>query len=140
MAAQLKCRNSVFCVLFFGTFAFGTICGILLLRILTVSDAAWLRAYCTAVAPVSRQASFGALLLWSVPLLLVWLVGWATSCRRVLMAMIVFRGLATAFSFSTFWLAGLGVFPLLPGELVRLTLYFLICRHVWCCEKLFYFM
>lgn len=140
MLAEKKCKNSVFCVLFFGIFVFGTICGVLLLRILAVSDAAWLRAYCTAVAPASRQASFGTFLLWSVPLLLVWLVGWVTSCRRVLLAMIVFRGLATAFSFSAFWLADVGVFALLPGELVRLTLYFLICRRVWCCEKLFCFM
>lgn len=140
MSAEKKCRNSVFCVLFFGMFAFGTICGVLLLRILAVSDAAWLRAYCAAVAPASRQVSFGALLLWGVPLLLVWLVGWATSSRRALLAMIVFRGLATAFSFSAFWLAGVGAFPLFPGELVRLTLYFLICRRVWSCKKHFCFM
>lgn len=140
MAAEKKCRNSVFCVLFFGMFVFGTICGALLLRILALSDAAWIKAYCAALAAASRKVSFGALLLWSVPLMLVWLVGWATSCQRALLAMIVFRGLATAFSFSAFWLAGVGAFSLLPGELVRLALYYLICRRVWCCEKLFCFM
>ena len=115
-----KCKNSVFCMLFLVSFAFGTICGVLLFRLLADCENDWILVYGR-----SLPASYG--LGWLRPLLLAALLGLVGWGRLMIPVLIFCRGLLMAYLVSVLHSCSLGLGSALFRGLIMLPLFFLIC-------------
>lgn len=125
------CKNSVFCVQFFTFFFLGTICGILLLRVMLISDCAWLREYCACL----RIARFGnrILMIWFLFLPLLAAVGlYFIPHRNNLFPILFFvRGCLLSYAVGATYTQGLPLGDILFCNLLMLPLFFALCRRLW---------
>lgn len=127
MRDSLKCKNSVFCVLFFVLFLFGTICGILLLNLFSQSQPGWLVSYCRLIGWIDSDRAFGTVFIWLVPILAVWLTGMLPFSGRMILALILFRGILAGYAAAAFWLAGMEPWSLVVREGILLPVFYALC-------------
>ena len=119
-----KCRISVFCILFLVLFLFGTICGVLLFRLLSSRQGEWVLAYGQVLAgealPESRVFS------WLRPLAVVLLMGIVPWGRRFVPVLIVLRGLLMAYFVSMRFACGQSLEPAVLRGAAMLPLFFAV--------------
>lgn len=125
---QLKCKNSVFCVLFFFSFSLGTICGVLLFRLAAGSHGGWLLAYCGALPEADGWSMALSLLRPLAVAALAGLVPWG---RRCLPWLIGLRGLLMAYAAAACFSCGQSGLWLVLRGLALLPVYFAVCRWVF---------
>lgn len=116
-----KCRNSVFCMVFLFLFAIGTICGVLLFRLLADCENDWVLAYGRALP---SGYGFGS---WLRPLVVALALGLVDWGGRWIFALVFCRGLLMAYSVSVLHSCGLGLLPALIRGSILIPVFFLIC-------------
>lgn len=126
-----QCRNSVFCVIFCFWFFLGTICGILLFRILTSDRGNWIEAYCSALYDEQTVGLWSLILCWFRPLVLVGLLGLVPWGFRVLPVLIFLRGALIAYASAAWYFSGLDPVWIVVRGLTLLPLYVGLCRWTY---------
>lgn len=128
MRDSLKCRNSVFCVLFLALFLLGTICGILLLNLFSQSQPGWLTSYCRSIGWIDFDRVFGTVFVWTAPIIAVWLTGMLPFSGRMILVLILFRGVLAGYAAAAYWRAGMEPWSLAIREGFLLPLFYVLCQ------------
>ena len=128
---RIKCRKSVFCILFLLFFFLGTICGILLFRCLAGSASEWVKAYCQVLVQQQNHGVFWLFVTWCRPMLLAGLTGLVPWGDRVLPVLIAGRGLLMAYAAAALYACGQPVMWLVFRGLALLPLFYLVCRWAY---------
>ena len=130
----LFCKKSVFSILFLVFFIGGTICGVLLLRVVFLMRPDWLDQYCAVIYHAEPSDRLRHLLFLAYPLLSVVAAGLTPFKLRIIPILILLRGCLLAYSCSAFYVCGLSCFGFLIPQLFILPLFYLLCAF-FCCRS-----
>lgn len=133
---QLKCKKSVFCVLFLFCFFLGTICGMLLFHGLLGVHDAWITAYCRTLAQLERPNALTFLFFCGRPLLLAFVLGLCPKGWRLVPLLVLARGCLMAYIMSFYAASALPPTSLVLRWLVLLPVFYYMCRWAYFAEGL----
>jgi len=119
-----KCRISVFCILYLVLFLLGTICGVLLFRLLCSRQDGWILAYSRVLSEETLPGS--RLFSWLRPLIVVVLLGLVPWGKRFIPVLIVLRGLLMAYFVSALFACGQPMGPAVLRGATMLPLFFAV--------------
>lgn len=122
-----KCKNSVFCGFLLICFFIGTICGVLLFRLLQTSHSDWTEAYFSALSVSVPSSGLIAFAIQLRPLLTVYFLSRLRLGDKVLPVYILFRGLCSAYYFAFAFHSGV-LSPVHPIQtlILCITMFYLI--------------
>ena len=121
------CRKTVFSILFLFSFAAGTICGVLLFRIMLPFGQAWIVDYCVSLRDSRSGPLIFRLLLLVRPFLVVFAAGLLPFRRRLIPILIALRGCLLAYTCAAFYFCQVVFTAYLLRNLLCLPLYYLFC-------------
>ena len=125
-----KCKNSVFCAYFLFCFLVGTICGALFFCIAFQQNEFWSGVYCAQLYDSGDVDLLSLFLCCLRPLMTAVVLGSFSFGRRLMAALVVFRGLSVSYFLSFALCAQCRIFPILVSELMILAAFFCVCRFV----------
>ena len=119
-----KCRISVFCTLFLVLFLLGTICGVLLFRLLCSDQDRWILTYSRILSAGGLPGS--RLFSWVRPLIVAVLPGLVPWGKRVIPVLVLLRGLLMAYLASALFACGLPLGGVVLRGATMLPLFFAV--------------
>lgn len=125
------CKNSVFSILFFAFFSIGTICGVLLFRLVLMQKPEWITDYCKALRRSDPGFGFRQLLFFAWPFLSVVAVGLTPLGKRCIPALIALRGCLLAYTCAGFYISGISYSGFFLRNIPLISLYFLLCAFFY---------
>lgn len=134
---RLKCKNSVFCILFLFYFFLGTICGIFLFRKLQGAHCAWITAYCTALTQMNPPDLLKQLFFICKPLAIALVLGICPSGYRLIPILIAVRGCIMAYIAAFYAVSGLPPAALVFRWLLFLPVFYYLCWLAYSTEGAF---
>jgi len=120
-----KCKNSVFCVLFFLCYCFGTISGVFVFRVLPCER------FCVTSDAVTNIFSASFLVSCVRPLVVMAIFAFIPVGYRAVFPMVFIRAFLFAFVISAVWNCGGVLWPFLLRCVMILPLYYVLSRWVY---------
>lgn len=125
MVQMLKCKKSVFCVLFLICFFTGTICGVLLFNFVYSTHAEWSASYFDSLL-LTSDAAAGAFFTSLAPLVFVYFLSLLPAGKRLLPVCVVWRGCCASYLYCFAYSAGSRVSGFLFRELLLLACFYAV--------------
>lgn len=123
----LFCKKTVFSILFLISFAVGTICGVLLFRLMLPRGQDWILDYCVSLRHSMSVPPIFQVLLLVRPFLIVFAAGLLPFRRKLIPALIALRGCLLAYTCSAFYSCDVVFTAYLLRNLLCLPLYYSFC-------------